>query len=135
MADATKEKDPLFYYLNNVFTKKEVPTDSEVKSFVWPINRFLSMDRDLLETISEMSKYIFTLGPRYYKLLLRVVPELKKAPRNKYIKVEKDSDDDLVNRYVQYFKLSRKEVKDYLKILLKNHSKEDVYGFVGLEAE
>lgn len=127
-------KKDLFYFLNNIYTKKEIPEDNEVRSLIWPINRFLSMEKSLLEHVAYLSRYMFTLGARYYKLLQRVVPK-SYSPRNKYIKVEKESDDELMDRYVQYFRLSRKEVKDYLKILFKQYTREDVYGFVGLDVE
>ena len=64
-----------------------------------------------------------------------MVPKLNNPPRNKYIKIVKEIDDELVNRYTHYFRLSRKEVRDYLKIMLKQNSKEEVYGFVGLEVK
>jgi hypothetical protein len=130
-----EDKKKLFYYLDNIYIKKEIPDDSEIRSLVWPINRFLSMEKDLLKEVAELSKYMFTLGAQYYKLLLRVVPKLNRSPRNKYIKVEKEVDDDLLDRYTQYFQLSRREVRDYLKILFKQRSKKEIYEFVGLEAK
>lgn len=122
----------LFYYLNGLYTKKiPQPEESEVSSLIWPINRFLSMEKDLLETISETSKYLFTLGSRYYKLLWRIIPQ-SGSPRNKYLKPEKD-DSEVLERYCQYFKLSKREVKDYLKILEKQYSRKEIFAFVGLE--
>jgi hypothetical protein len=130
-----KSKDLLFEYIDNIYTKRFVPEDSEVRSSIWPINRFLSMEKALLETIAYTSRYLFTLGPKYYKLLMRVVPKLNYSPKNKYIKIEKEAEDELLDRYVQYFSLSRKEVKEYLKILFKQYTGEEVYGFVGLETK
>ena len=132
MNNQLENKKDLFYYVNNIYTKKEIPEDSEVKSFIWSVNRFLSMEKELLETIAYLSRYMFTLGSKYYRLVLRVVPQ-SFAPRNKYLKVEKESDSELLDRYVHYFRLSKKEVRDYLKILFKQYSKKEVYGFVGLE--
>ena len=129
-----EKKNDLFYYLDNIYTKKEIPEDSEVRSLVWPINRFLSMEKRLLTYISYLSRYMFTLGPKYYKLLQRVVPK-SDPPRNKYVKVEKEADDDLLDRYTQYFQLSKKETLDYLKILFKQHNRKEIYEFVGLEVE
>jgi len=126
------DRDFLFKCVDNVYHKRDSPTDAEVKSLIWPINRFLSMEKDLLEHIAFLSRYMFTLEARYYKLLVRVVPQSFKQ-KNKYLKVEKKSDDELLARYVQYFKLSKDEVRDYLKILFTKHSRDDIYGFVGLE--
>lgn len=124
-------KKDLFYYLNNLFTKTEEPEHSDVKSIVWPVNRFLSMEKNLLEAIAFTTKYIFTLGPRYYTLLFRLIPK-SNAPRNKYLKPEKD-DSELINKYSRYFLISNKEAKDYIKILFKNKTQKEVYNFVGLE--
>ena len=130
-----QEQRSLFDYLNNIYSKRlGMPEDNQVKGFIWPINRMLSMEKALLETIAYLTKYIFTLGPRYYKLLYRVVPT-SLASRNKYLKVDKEVEDELLNRYVQYFRLSKREVKDYLKILFKQYSKEEVFSFVGLEVK
>ena len=128
------EKLDLFYYLNNLYSKRSKPSDeSEASSFIWPINRFLSMDKDLLETIAHTTRYLFTLGPRYYKLLWRVIPQTN-AARNKYLKPEKDNM-ELTSRYAQYFGVSKRETVDYLKILNKKYSQKEIYGFVGLEVK
>lgn len=129
MADDSKN---LFYYLRNIYTKKESFSDDEVKSVVWTVNRFLSMEKDLLEHIAYLSRYLFTLGPKYYRLLMRVVPQ-SFVQRNKYVKVDKEVESDLLERYVRYFHLSKKEVGDYLKILAKKYTKEEIHAFVGLE--
>jgi len=128
-----KKDRTIFDYLNNLYYKKfSFVNDSEVSGLIWPINRMLSMEKALLETISYLTRYLFTLGPRYYKLLYRVIPQ-SRPTRNKYIKVEKEENSELVDRYVQFFKLSKKEVRDYLKVLFKMYSKDEVYAFVGLE--
>lgn len=126
--------EDIFYYLNGLYNKKiKQPDDSEVSSFVYQINRFLSMDKDLLETIAETTRYLFTLGPKYYKLLWRIIP-LSNAQRNKYVKVDKIGS-ELVDRYKQYFRLSRREVIDYIRILEKQYSTKEIYAFVGLEGK
>ena len=127
------EQKTLFDYLNNIYSKKlGMPTNNEVKSFIWPINRMLSMEKALLDTIAYLTKYLFVLGPQYYKLLYRVVPQ-SLSSWNRYLKVDKEENSDLLNRYVQYFKVSKKEANDYLKILFVQYSKKEVYEFVGLE--
>jgi hypothetical protein len=126
-------KKDLFYYLNNVFNKKEqCPEEQEVKSFIWPINRFLSMEKDLLEVIAYTSKFIFTLGPKYYRLLYRIVPT-SGAPRNKYLKVQESYEPELLERYIKYFGTNKRETVQYLRLLEKQHTKEEIYEFVGLE--
>ena len=130
-----EKQKTLFDYLNNLYSKRlGIPEEEEVKGFIWPINRMLSMEVALLETIAYLTKYIFILGPSYYRLLYRVVPK-SLASRNKYLKVEKEVDDDLLSRYCQYFKLNKKETRDNLKVLFSQYSKEEVYHLVGLEVQ
>jgi hypothetical protein len=124
----------LFDFVNNLYSKRaKFPEESEVSSLIWPINRMLSMEQYMLETVAYTSKYMFTLGAKYYRLLWRVIPQTN-APRNKYLKPEAD-DNGLIDRYVQYFKLSRREVRDYLRLLRKDLSQKEIYEFVGLEQE
>jgi len=126
-------KKDLFYYLNNLYTKKDKSVDeSEVSSLVWPINRFLSMDRDLLETVAYVSKYMFILGSLYYNLLWRIVPK-SSSPRLRYLKPTVGNDEELLFRYSQYFKVGKKETREYLKILGTQYNTKEIYAFVGLQ--
>jgi len=126
------ENHDLFYCLNNIYNKQAVfPTDAEAKAVVWPVNRFLSMDKDLLPYIAEVSKYIFTLGAKYYLLLYRLVPRTF-AQKNKYLKPEKMESSELLDKYCRYFQLSKREVSKYLEILKKQVTEKELYDFVGL---
>lgn len=122
----------LFRYVNNIYTKQFVPEESEVPAILWKINRFLSMDKDLLELVAYLSRYMSVLGAKYYALLMCIVPQ-SFVPRNKYVRPDRESDDELLERYVKYLQLSKREVRDALRILLSMHSKKEVYEFVGLE--
>ncbi len=126
------EEKKLSDYVKNIFTKKFDPTDAEVKSFVWAVNRILSMEKDLLEHIAYLSRFMFTLEARYYKLLMRTIPQ-SFPPRNKYIKADRLADSELLSRYCQYFKLSKKETQEYLKILAKKYTQDEIHSFIGIE--
>ena len=127
------DKKDIFFYINNVYNKRYQLSSEEVAPMIWTVNRFLSMEKDLLEAVAETTKYIFTLGPRYYTLMMRLVPK-SYSPRNKYLKPEKTKT-ELLSRYQRYFKLSMREVADYMKILYKKYSEKEIYDFVGLQLE
>lgn len=118
---------------SNLYTKRmKYPTDNELSGKLWMINRFLSMDKDLLEVVSDVSKYFYTLKEQYYKLLYRIIPQ-SSSPRNKYIKPKKEFDDEVLVRYSKLYAVSKREVIDCLRILQKTNDMKEIYEFVGLE--
>jgi len=127
-----KKKKDIFYYLDNLFEKNGVPKYDRTQNFGWMINRFLSMDSRFAPYISDFSKYTNTLKERYYYLLYRFIPKMP-APRNKYVKQNKEFPDKLIDRYQKFFNVSRKETIEYLLILLKTATLKEMYEEVGLE--
>lgn len=127
------KKDNLFSLINNLYSKRATyPENSELSGKMWMINRFLSMDKDMLEVIAVISKYFYSLKERYYKLLYRIIP-MSPSPRIKYFKPTKEFDSELVERYSKFFNLNNREVVDYLKIMKKDFSDRELYENVGLE--
>jgi len=119
--------------LNNLYHKRfRYPEKDEISDKLWIINRFVSMERDLLEHIAYISKYFFTLQERYYRLLYRLIPQ-SFSPRTKYLKPPKELDSELLKKYSTYFGLKKKEVKNYMEILRKSYSNKELYEFVGIE--
>src|SRR3990167_7642989 len=94
--------------LNNLYSKRmKYPDDNELSGKLWMINRFLSMDKDLLEVVADVSKYFYTLKERYYRLLYRIIPQ-SSSSRNKYIKPKKEFSDEVLNRYSKLYAISNR---------------------------
>ena len=127
MSKTVKAKT-IFQHLSGVKEKKqswESLTEMDKKSFSpFIINRWLSMNLDLLPIVNELQKYtIGTLSARdVYKLYLDFLP--KKKTFDKYVKGKKSSkyNKDMLAYLSQWYGVSQSEVKDYLEIL----SKDDV---------
>jgi len=127
MSKTVKAKT-IFQHLSGIKEKKqswESLTEMDKKSFSpFIINRWLSMNMDLLPIINELQKYtIGTLSARdVYKLYLDFLP--KKKTFDKYVKGKKSSkyNKDMLAYLSQWYGVSQSEVKDYLEIL----SKDDV---------
>lgn len=123
----------LWDILNNLYHKRfTYPSKEDISGKLWIVNRFVSMDKDLLEYVAQISKYFFTLQERYYRMLYRLIPQ-SSSPRSKYLKPPAEANKELLNRYSDYFGLRNKEVKDYLKLMEKSHSNKEIHEFVGLE--
>jgi hypothetical protein len=121
----------LFDLINNVYNKRlRYPTDKELSGQIWTVNKWLSMDTDLLEVISEISKYMFCLKERYYKLLYRIVP-MTGSVRNKYSKQEKVVANEVLYKYSRFFGVNLRETKQYLEILKKKYSNKELLAFIG----
>ena len=127
MSKTVKAKT-IFQHLSGIKEKKqswESLTEMDKKSFSpFIINRWLSMNLDLLPIVNELQKYtIGTLSARdVYKLYLDFLP--KKKTFDKYVKGKKSSkyNKDMLAYLSQWYGVSQSEVKDYLEIL----SKDDV---------
>lgn len=139
----TKKAKTLFEHLSGIKEKK-TPWESlsvmDKKSFEpFMVNRFLSMNVELLELVNELQMYtIGQLSPKeVYKLYLDTLP--KKKSFDKYIKAAgSDKYNDKVLEYLsRYFEVSHREVKDYLDILPKQDVIEIIqkYGVEKKEAE
>lgn len=90
------------------------------------INRFFSMEVELVELINEIQKYSSgTLTSElYYKLLYDVLP--KQSFYLKYIKAKNkiELEQEFVEIFCKYYELSRKEVYEHIKHLKENNPSE-----------
>tara|TARA_R110001583_G_scaffold85098_7_gene223167 strand:+ start:275 stop:715 length:441 start_codon:yes stop_codon:yes gene_type:complete len=128
MSKTVKAKT-IFQHLSGIKEKKqswESLTEMDKKSFSpFIINRWLSMNLDLLPIVNELQKYtIGTLSARdVYKLYLDFLP--KKKTFDKYVKGKKSSkyNKDMLVYLSQWYGVSQSEVKDYLEILSKDEVK------------
>jgi hypothetical protein len=131
----TKKAKTIFEHLSGIKENKvswESLSEMDKKSFSpFIINRWLSMNVELLELINELQMYtIGQLSPKeVYKLYLDVLP--KRKTFDKYIKGKSEAkwDKNLINYLCLYFKLSSREVEDYLEILSKDEVIEIVQKF------
>ena len=127
----------IFDWINQMLvTKKhwnEFTEDEQKKFSPFIINRWLSMDKDLLEVVNAFQQYsIGILEPReVYKWYCDVLPKGKRF--NKYIKGKKDKkyDSELINMMCEYFQCSKTEVKENLSLISKEEVNQilEKYGF------
>lgn len=128
----SKTAKTIFQHLSGIKEKKESwesLSDMDKKSFTpFMINRWLSMNLDLLPIVNELQKYtISTLSARdTYKLYLDFLP--KRKTFDKYIKGKKTSKygKDVLTYLSDWYGVSQREVADYLDIL----SKDEIIGIL-----
>jgi carbonic anhydrase len=82
------------------------------------IHRVLSMNPDFIEIVNEAQSLPLTHKKQIYSIYREFIPKNNKW--FKYIKSNtKEPNNDLVLKLKDYFKVSIREIKDYLKILDK----------------
>ena len=120
----------IFDWVNQILVHKK-PWDSfteeEQKKFSpFIINRFLSMDRELIEIVNMFQPYaIGTLEPKdVYEFYRNLFPKGKRY--NKYIKGKRDKkyDKELLELVSKHFEVSKNESKSYIDLLSKKDIKE-----------
>ena len=116
----------IFDWVNQILVHKK-PWDSftneEQKKFSpFIINRFLSMDKELIEIVNMFQPYaIGTLEPKdVYEFYRNLLPKGKRF--NKYIKGKKSKkyDKELINVLTNHFKCSKLHVEEYLGLMSKD---------------
>ena len=124
----TVKAKSIFQHLSGIKEKKESwasLSDMDKKSFSpFIINRWLSMNLDLLPIVNILQKYTigFLSARDVYKVYLDFLP--KKKTFDKYIKGSKSSkyNKEVLEYLSKWYGVSQREVTDYLEIL----SKDDV---------
>jgi len=127
-SENTVKAKTIFQHLSGIKEKKESWTslsDMDKKSFSpFIINRWLSMNLDLLPIVNILQKYTigFLSARDVYKVYLDFLP--KKKTFDKYIKGSKSSkyNKEVLEYLSKWYGVSQREVTDYLEIL----SKDDV---------
>lgn len=133
----------IFQHLSGIKEKKESwesLSEMDKKSFTpFIINRWLSMNLDLLPIINILQKYtIGLLSPKeVYKLYLDFLPKQKTF--DKYIKGKKEAkyNKELLNHLSNWYGVSNREVEDYLDMLSKEQVIEILmkYGLTDKESK
>ena len=142
-SENTVKTKTIFQHLSGIKEKKESwasLSDMDKKSFSpFIINRWLSMNMDLLPIVNILQKYTigFLSARDVYKVYLDFLPKQKTF--DKYIKGSKSSkyNKEVLEYLSKWYGVSQREVTDYLEIL----SKDDViniltkYGLTDKEAK
>lgn len=104
-------------HINLYKTPVDKFTDKDWEVFnAYMVHRFLSMNPELIEIVN----YVQEFPPQEKKMIYSIYKEFipKNNKWNKYIKSStKEPDKELVEYLKSYFKVSIREVKDYLSIL------------------
>ena len=112
----------VFDWLKEINTKKTHPNEFTNQDWdTWNsymVHRFLSMNPDFTELVNEVQILSPTSKKQIYSIYREFIPKNNKW--SKYVKSStKEPDKDLVECLKNYFKVSTREIKDYLKILDK----------------
>jgi hypothetical protein len=118
------KKATIFDHLSFITDKKrpwDTLSDVDKKAFVpYLINRWLSMNWQLVEIVNELQKYtIGQLSPKeVYQLYYDFLP--KQRQFNKYIKGKKDDkyNAELIELIAMHFQISEKEASEYIELYL-----------------
>jgi IS1 family transposase len=117
------KKKTLFDHINHLRGAKsenyfDTITDEDKKTFVnYMINRFLSMDMELIEVIDELQKHSVGLKPKdYYRVLREVVPPSRSF--HKYIKSAKEekNNSDLIDLVASHYEVSKSHANEYIDL-------------------
>jgi hypothetical protein len=127
----------LFDWLKEINSKKspvESFNDDDWEQFnSYMIHRFLSMNTDLIELVNETQSFHPTEKKQIYQVYKEFIPKNNKW--NKYIKPNKKSPNkDLLEYLKNYFKLSTREILDYLHIL-DNTELIQILGQLGVDSK
>ena len=103
--------------INNFKSPVDSFTESDWEVFnAYMVHRFLSMNPDFLELVNEVQILPPTEKKKIYSIYKEYIPKNNKW--NKYIKSSvKQRNKELLQYLKDYFEVSIREVKDYLKIL------------------
>jgi len=112
----------VFDWLKEINTKKTHSNEFTNQDWdTWNsymVHRFLSMNPDFTELVNEVQMLPPTSKKQIYSIYREYIPKNNKW--SKYVKSStKEPDKDLVEYLKNYFKVSTREIKDYLKILDK----------------
>ena len=126
------KKKILFDHIGHIREKQtenyfDTLTDADKRTFVnYMINRFLSMDYDLVEVMDQLQKHSVGLKPRdYYRVLREVVPRGRSF--HKYIKSAKASQNNsaLVELLAFHFEVSKLEADEYASLFKMTDSGQE----------
>jgi hypothetical protein len=112
----------IFDWLKEINTLKSHPDEFTTQDWdIWNsymVHRFLSQNVNFIEIVNEVQLLPPTSKKQIYTIYREFIPKNNKW--SKYIKSSnKEPNKDLILSLKEYFKVSTREIKDYLKILDK----------------
>ena len=126
----------IFDWLNQINYEKKswdkFSQDEQKKFSTFIINRWLSMDENLIQVVNYFQKYsVGQLQPQeVYRWYCDIIPKQKRF--NKYIKAKKSVkyDKELVEIMCKHYETSKKECIEYIELLGKDELKSilELYG-------
>ena len=126
----------IFDWLNQINYEKKswdkFSQDEQKKFSTFIINRWLSMDENLIQIVNYFQKYsIGLLEPRdTYKWYCNIIPKQKRF--NKYIKGKNSVkyDGELINTICKFYETSKQECIEYIGMLGKDELQDilELYG-------
>lgn len=132
-----KQKN-IFDALNNIMQGKERDyfknlTESEKKDYsVFMIQRYLSMNRDWIQTIGQVDRYAFNCFSKeqYDKLMIDLIPSRQKVFL-KYVKKNKEKlkDDITISYIAKKYEIPLAQAAGYIRFMTENDKKELLQSF------
>lgn len=108
--------------------KKSLVPESIDRLLCITLNKWLTFDKDNLETVRKVIDYVFYIEPKHYFYLLYLsIPHKYKTPFLKKIDKNKPSEDKLIAKIQYVTKWSDKELRFNMPILKKNVLNEPKY--------
>lgn len=110
----------IFDHLKNITTQKGEFLGEEGWNN-WMINRYLSMSQDYCEVVNIVQKNTWQIKPEHlYNLYKDIIP--KQYVFLKYIKAKNKVDykKEEIDAVQKYFEVSRREAKEYIRMLPKD---------------
>lgn len=131
----------MFEMLSRIYTRKEISLSDIEGGAPFVLNRMLSMNPNIIDKVEEVNRFTFRCRPEIVKALMwAVVPKHAKMPFYKYMKKidEKASEwSFLLDRIVNYYNWSEKDLKINIPILLKFFENKDIlrnyFRFFGID--
>jgi len=125
----------IFDWLKEINTLKSHPDKFTTQDWdIWNsymVHRFLSQNVNFIEIVNEVQLLPPTSKKQIYTIYREFIPKNNKW--SKYIKSSnKEPNKDLILSLKEYFKVSTREIKDYLKILDKKEI-QNILSNQGLE--
>ena len=117
------KKKTLFDHINHIREKQtknyfDTLTDEDKKTFSnYMVNRFLSMDMNLVYAIDQLQKHSVGLKPKdYYRVLCELPPQGRGF--HKYIKSANDDkhNAELVNLVASHYEVSKLHAEEYIDL-------------------
>ena len=109
----------LFDILGNIYKKNKVLPEVDT-GFLIVISKYLSLDKNNIDYLGKIIKYILYIEPiHYYYLLFFNIPKKQRAPFLNLKKESKKEHSELIKKIQSFFDWSERELEWNMSILNK----------------